>query len=89
MTTEIAGAPSPEGNCDDMAEAVVAAAAPSRAQGGGALRRGFRLAATILLAQYTLLAIGTGLSVAAAVKYVVAPEVIGRFEAVSAALKRH
>lgn len=50
--------------------------------------RVLRLVAAALTAQYTLIAIATGLSVAATVKYVVTPQVIARFEAVSAALKR-
>jgi hypothetical protein len=61
--------------------------APLRVQ-SGLLRRVLRLLVAFLTAQYTLIAIGTGLSVAGTAKYIVTPHIIAKFEAVTAALKR-
>lgn len=88
MTTDVEAGQPAESTCEPTLDAAaVAATAPSPAR-PGPLARTLRLVLAVLTAQYTLIAIGTGLSVAATVKYVVTPQVVAKFEAVSAALKR-
>lgn len=58
-----------------------AASAPKRR------RRFLRALLLILTAQYTITAVLVGASVAATLRYLVTPEIVARFEAISAALK--
>jgi hypothetical protein len=41
-----------------------------------------------LAAQYTIVAVVVGLSIAGILRYVVTPQIVARFEAIEAALKR-
>jgi len=41
-----------------------------------------------LMAQYTIVTVIVGLSVAAILRYVVTPQIVAKFEAIEAALKR-
>ncbi|MBI5262922.1 MAG: hypothetical protein HY852_14005 [Bradyrhizobium sp.] len=89
MTTDVEAGQSADCACDVLIDVATApTTVSSRVVRPGPLRRLLRLALTILTAQYTLIAVGTGLSVAATVKYVVSPQVMARFEAISTALKR-
>ena len=58
-----------------------AASAPKRRS------RFLRAALLIFTAQYTITAVLVGASVAATLRYLVTPEIVARFEAISAALK--
>ena len=49
-------------------------------------RRWLRAALLIFTAQYTITAIIVGASVAATLRYLVTPQIVARFEAISAAL---
>jgi hypothetical protein len=42
----------------------------------------------VLTAQYTLVALAVGLTVAGILRYVVTPQIVAKFEAIEAALKR-
>ena len=42
----------------------------------------------VLTAQYTLVALAVGLTVAGILRYVVTPQIVARFEAIEAAFKR-
>jgi hypothetical protein len=50
-------------------------------------RRPWRLLLAIFTAQYTIIAIMIGVSLAATLRYVVTPEIAAKFEAITAALK--
>ena len=43
---------------------------------------------TVLTAQYTLVALAVGLTVAGILRYLVTPQIVAKFEAIEAALKR-
>ena len=52
-------------------------------------RRRFRAAfVAVLTAQYTIVAMIVGLTVAGILRYVVTPQIVAKFEAIEAALKR-
>lgn len=51
-------------------------------------RRRLRSILLALMAQYTIVSIIVGLSVAGILRYVVTPQVVAKFEAIEAALKR-
>jgi len=51
-------------------------------------RRLRRLLLAAFTAQYTLIAIGVGLPLAATLHYIVTPQIVGKFQAVATALKR-
>ena len=51
-------------------------------------RRRLRSILLALMAQYTIIAMAVGLSVAAILRYVVTPQIVAKFEAIEAALKR-
>jgi hypothetical protein len=51
-------------------------------------RRWLRSIVLALLAQYTIIAMLVGLSVAGILRYVVTPQIVAKFEAIEAALKR-
>ena len=51
-------------------------------------RRRLRSILLALMAQYTIVTVIVGLSVAAILHYVVTPQIVARFEAIEAALKR-
>ena len=74
----------PIGIVDDESVLLLAAAKPARARP----RRLLPILLAVLTAQYTLVAIGVSLSAAAGLHYVAAPQIVARFEAVVAALKR-
>jgi hypothetical protein len=61
--------------------AVAAAPKPRRRR----LRAAFM---AVLTAQYTLVALAIGLTVAGILRYVVTPQIVARFEAIEAAFKR-
>jgi cell division septal protein FtsQ len=65
---------------DDL---VLAAAKPPKVR-----RRRLRSIVLALTVQYTIVAILVGLSLAVILRYVVTPQIIARFEAIEAALKR-
>jgi cell division septal protein FtsQ len=65
---------------DDL---VLAAAKPPKVR-----RRRLRSIVLALTLQYTIVAILVGLSLAVILRYVVTPQIIARFEAIEAALKR-
>jgi hypothetical protein len=52
------------------------------------VRRRLRSILLALMAQYTIVAMIVGLSVACILRYVVTPQIVARFEAIEAALKR-
>ena len=62
---------------------VLAAARPPKVR-----RRRLRSIVLALLAQYTIVSMIVGLSVAGILRYVVTPQIVARFEAIEAALKR-
>ena len=62
---------------------LLAAAKPSKAR-----RRGLRSIVLALTAQYTIVAMVVGLSIAGILRYVVTPQIVAKFEAIEAALKR-
>ena len=65
------------------------AAAPARPlTSSRALRRIRRLLLAVFTSQYVLVAICVGLSVAGTLQYFVSPQIVGKFEAIAAALKR-
>ena len=51
-------------------------------------RRGLRSILLALMAQYTLVSTGIGLTVVGILRYVVTPQIVAKFEAIEAALKR-
>ena len=51
-------------------------------------RRWLRSILLALMAQYTIIAMVVGLSVAGILSYVVTPQIVAKFEAIEAALKR-
>ncbi|HEY3146208.1 MAG TPA: hypothetical protein VGJ75_07650 [Dongiaceae bacterium] len=51
-------------------------------------RRRLRSILLALIAQYTIVAMIVGLSVAGVLRFVVTPQIVARFEAIDAALKR-
>ena len=51
-------------------------------------RRRLRSILLALMAQYTIIAMVVGLSVAGILSYVVTPQIVAKFEAIEAALKR-
>jgi hypothetical protein len=51
-------------------------------------RRRLRSIVLALMAQYTIVTVIVGLSVAAILRYVVTPQIVAKFEAIEAALKR-
>jgi hypothetical protein len=51
-------------------------------------RRRLRSILLALMAQYTIVAMIVGLSVAGILRYVVTPQIVAKFEAIEAALKR-
>ena len=74
----------PIGMAGDENVMLLTAAKPARARP----RRLLSILLAVLAAQYTLVAIGVSLSAAAGLHYVAAPQIVARFEAVVAALKR-
>jgi len=67
---------------DDAAILAVAGAPKPR-------RRRLRAAfMAVLTAQYTLVALAVGLTVAGILRYLVTPQIVAKFEAIEAALKR-
>jgi hypothetical protein len=52
------------------------------------VRRRLRSILLALMAQFTIVTVIVGLSVAAILHYVVTPQIVARFEAIEAALKR-
>jgi hypothetical protein len=66
---------------EDAAILVVASAPKVR-------RRRLRSILLALMAQYTIIAMVVGLSVAGILRYVVTPQIVARFEAIEAAFKR-
>jgi len=74
----------PLGIVDDESVLLLTAARPARARP----RRLLSILLTILTAQYTIIAICVSLTAAAGLHYVAAPQIVARFEAVIAALKR-
>ena len=59
---------------------------PARRKPGGAASA-FAFVA-VLMAQYTIVSMIVGLSVAGILRYVVTPQIVAKFEAIEAALKR-
>ena len=51
-------------------------------------RRRLRSILLALMAQYTLVSTGIGLTVVGILRYVVTPQIVAKFEAIEAALKR-
>ena len=51
-------------------------------------RRRLRSILLALMAQYTLVAMAVGLTVAGTLRYLVTPQIVAKFEAIEAALKR-
>jgi len=51
-------------------------------------RRRLRSILLALMAQYTIVAMVVGLSIAGILRYVVTPQIVAQFEAIEAALKR-
>ena len=62
---------------------LLAAAKPPKVR-----RRWLRSILLALMAQYTIIAMVVGLSVAGILRYVVIPQIVAKFEAIEAALKR-
>ena len=58
------------------------------ASGPKVRRRRLRSILLALMAQYTIVAVVVGLSVAGILRYVVTPQIVAKFEAIEAALKR-
>ena len=63
--------------------ALLSAAKPPKVR-----RRRLRSILLALMAQYTIVAMIVGLSVAGILRYVVTPQIVAKFEAIDAALKR-
>ena len=61
----------------------IAATAPKKVR-----RRLLRAILTVLTAQYSMVAVIVSLTVAATFRYLVTPQIVDKFEAISAALKR-
>jgi hypothetical protein len=60
----------------------------ARRRPSGWLRRLPGLLLAVFTAQYIIVSIGTGLSVAATLRYVVTPKIVATFETLAVALKR-
>ena len=56
--------------------------------GAPKVRRRRRSILLVLMAQYTIVTMIVGLSVAGILRYVVTPQIVAKFEAIEAALKR-
>ncbi|KRR20664.1 hypothetical protein CQ14_11745 [Bradyrhizobium lablabi] len=63
-------------------DALLAAAKPPK------VRRGLRAILLALVTQYAIIATVVGLSLAAMLRYLVTPQIVAKFEAIEAALKR-
>jgi len=63
--------------------ALLSAAKPPKVR-----RRRLRSILLALTAQYTIVAMVVGLSIAGILRYVVTPQIVAKFEAIEAALKR-
>jgi len=63
--------------------ALLSAAKPPKVR-----RRRLRSILLALTAQYTIVAVIVGLSIAGILRYVVTPQIVAKFEAIEAALKR-
>ena len=74
----------PIGTVDDENVLLLTAAKPARARP----RRLLSIFLAVVTAQYTIITICVSLSAAASLHYVAAPQIVARFEAVIAALKR-
>ena len=61
---------------------------PAAAKSPKARRRRMRSIVLALTAQYTIVAVIVGLSLAGILRYAVTPQIVARFEAIEAALKR-
>jgi hypothetical protein len=77
---------------DDVVESEEAAAADllipaDRRRSSGWLRRLFGALLGVSTAEYIIIATGTGLSVAGALRYGVTPKIVATFEALAVALK--
>jgi hypothetical protein len=59
-----------------------------RRRSSGWLRRLLGLLLAVFTAQYIIVALGAGLSVAGTLRYVVTPKIVATFEALAVALKR-
>ena len=68
---------------EDEGAAILAVASAPKVR-----RRRLRSILLALMAQYTLVSIGIGLTVAGILRYVVTPQIVAKFEAIEAALKR-
>ncbi len=67
---------------DEQAPPLIANARPERA------RVYLRMILLAMLAQYTIVSLVVGLSVAGTLRYFVTPQIVARFEALADALKR-
>ncbi|OCK55905.1 hypothetical protein [Bradyrhizobium sp. LMTR 3] len=63
--------------------ALLAAAKPPKVR-----RRRLRAILLALMTQYAIIAVVVGLSLAAMLRYLVTPQIVAKFEAIEAALKR-
>jgi len=61
---------------------------PAAAKSSKARRRRLRSIVLALTAQYTIVAVIVGLSLAGILRYALTPQIVARFEAIEAALKR-
>ena len=68
---------------EDEGAAILAVASAPKVR-----RRRLRSILLALMAQYTLVSIGVGLTIAGILRYVVTPQIVAKFEAIEAALKR-
>ncbi|MFG3597279.1 hypothetical protein [Bradyrhizobium sp. RDI18] len=64
-------------------DALLAAAKPPKVR-----RRRLRAILLALMTQYAIVAVVVGLSLAAMLRYLVTPQIVAKFEAIEAALKR-
>jgi hypothetical protein len=68
---------------EDESAAILAVASAPKVR-----RRRLRSILLALMAQYTIVAMVVGLSIAGIFRYVVTPQIVAKFEAIEAALKR-
>ena len=68
---------------EDEGAAILAVASAPKVR-----RRPLRSILLALMAQYTIVAMVVGLSIAGILRYVVTPQIVAQFEAIEAALKR-
>ena len=68
---------------EDEGAAILAVASAPKVR-----RRPLRSILLALMAQYTIVAMVVGLSIAGILRYVVTPQIVAKFEAIEAALKR-